>query len=647
METAHVSSFLVALGRSSIEAGIVVVLVLAAQWVFRKQLNPRWRCALWLLVVGRLLLPFSFGSATSVFNLLPHWTRLDSSSPVPVISITPATTISPAPPPPRTSAPSTPLPTLSASAVDQPRRSWQVWIFANWLAGAVLLAGHVMVSSLRLWRRCAKLQPLTQQPATAVLKDCCELLKLRTQPALLETLEVGSPALHGLFRQRLLLPKGFTGRFSLAELRFVFLHELAHLKRRDLLLNWVVAVLQVIHWFNPLVWFGFSRWRADRELACDAMALEAAGQEQNEHYGRTILRLLETFAHPMSTPGLVGILEDKRQLRRRIDMIASYVPTKRWSRLALLLAGGLAVIGLTDAQNRPQFPDNSIASSNTPRQKGYNMNKSNITNYMARAAIGGLLALTTPTTSVVLHAEDTTAAPATSQLAKDLIGTWVLVGTPGNVGEAPTAVSRFKFFTGKHWCITHSDTKNGVVTFHHGGTYALNGNEYIETVEYANPTTMNFIGKTNGHFTIKIEDDLLTLIGIDNPWKEVWKRAEDNTTAAAVPSQLAKGLIGTWVMVGTPGNVGEPPRAGGPLKLVTASHWVDTNADPKTGVVIYHHGGTYRLKGDEYIESVQYANPGTMNLIGQAFKFTIKLEGDTLTLTGIGNPWTEVWKRAK
>jgi len=69
--------------------------------------------------------------------------------------------------------------------------------------------------------------------------------------------------------------------------------------------------------------------------------------------------------------------------------------------------------------------------------------------------------------------------------------------------------------------------------------------------------------------------------------------------------------------------------------------------DPKTGVVIVHHGGTCTLKGEEYIESVQYANPGTMNLIGHDFKFTTKLQGDTLTLTGIGNPWTQVWKRAK
>ncbi len=641
MDTAHVSPFLAALGRSSVEAGIVVVLVLAAQWVFRRQLTPRWRCALWLLVVVRLLLPFSLRSVTSVFNLLPHWAHSEPSRPAEIVPVMPATSIDPAPLPPTSAAPSTRV--RLTPTVHRHASSWPVWIFAAWLVGVVLLTGHVLVSSLRLWRRCARLRPLTQPVAVAVLEDCCERLRLQIKPALLESLEVSSPALHGLFRPRLFLPRGFTARFSPAELRFVLLHELAHLKRRDLLLNWVMAALQVIHWFNPLVWFGFARWRADRELACDAMALEAAGPEQNQEYGRTILRLLESFASPMSAPGLVGILEDKRQLRRRIGMIASYVPTRGWPRLALLVATGLAVIGLTDAQNRAQFPENS--TSNTPQQKGYDMNTSN---HIARAAAIGLLALTSAPTSAVLHAEDSAATPAApSQLARDLVGTWVLVGAPGKVGKPPAAGGRLKFVTASNWCDTQADPKTGVVIFHHGGTYTLNGNEYFQSLQYANPTTMNLIGSTNGHFTIKIEGDTLTLIGVDNPWKEVWKRAEQNTSTTAAPSQLAKDLIGTWILVGTPGKVGEAPTAGGALKFVTASHWVDTQADPKIGVVTGHHGGTYTLKGDEYIESVEYANPGTMDLIGHAFKFTLKLEGDTLTLIGIGNPWTEVWKRVK
>jgi hypothetical protein len=42
----------------------------------------------------------------------------------------------------------------------------------------------------------------------------------------------------------------------------------------------------------------------DRELACDALALEAAGEGRNKEYGRTILRLLEGFTDRVMAPGL-------------------------------------------------------------------------------------------------------------------------------------------------------------------------------------------------------------------------------------------------------------------------------------------------------------------------------------------------------
>ena len=117
----------------------------------------------------------------------------------------------------------------------------------------------------------------------------------------------------------------------------------------------------------------------------------------------------------------------------------------------------------------------------------------------------------------------------------------------------------------------------------------------------------------------------------------------------AEPTKLAKDLIGTWVLVGTPDKVGDPPESGGRFKFRTGKHWCITQADPKTGKVIFHHGGTYTLDGDTYAEIVEYANENTAGLIGKTFKFKVKVEGDTYTQTGIGddNPFHEVWKRAK
>ena len=53
---------------NSLQAGVLVLLVLLVQWIFRRQLTSRWRFALWWVVIVRLVLPFGPESAVSVFN---------------------------------------------------------------------------------------------------------------------------------------------------------------------------------------------------------------------------------------------------------------------------------------------------------------------------------------------------------------------------------------------------------------------------------------------------------------------------------------------------------------------------------------------------------------------------------------------------
>src|SRR5580693_6744719 len=54
----------------SAQAGVLVLLVLAVQWIFARHLSPRWRYALWLLVLVRLAMPLTVSSSASLFNWL-------------------------------------------------------------------------------------------------------------------------------------------------------------------------------------------------------------------------------------------------------------------------------------------------------------------------------------------------------------------------------------------------------------------------------------------------------------------------------------------------------------------------------------------------------------------------------------------------
>jgi beta-lactamase regulating signal transducer with metallopeptidase domain len=333
------SSFLWWLGRTSCQASVLILLVLLAQWLFRQQLAPRWRHALWLLVVLRLALPWAPASRLSLFN----W--FHSPGPAPAASTPGETLLADG------AGDKSPSSAAVASTLFAKPTSWPVWLGGIWLAGVLLLAGRLFLTSRRFSRGIRRQRPVTDSTLLDLLEDCKQEAGVRTPLMLIETSVVGSPSLHGFIRPRLLLPAGFTQNFSPAELRHVFLHELGHVQRGDILLNWLTAGLLILHWFNPLVWFAFSRMQADRELACDALVLTRTLETENQSYGQTIIKLLETFCRSARSPGLAGILENKNQMRRRIKMISTFKRTNRWQLVAMAVFAGLAIVSLTNAQS--------------------------------------------------------------------------------------------------------------------------------------------------------------------------------------------------------------------------------------------------------------------------------------------------------
>lgn len=374
---ANFSPLLYGIGKASLQASILVVAVLAAQALVGSRLSPRWRAGLWMLVVGRLLLPVSFSSTASIYNALPDW----SKKPPAIVQITPpatqssqlvAPTVNYSLAPELPSSAATPMPVsgvvqyhqetsappeepVPATTAKARSSAWTLpsipsLLLTAWLTGAGAILLYLMTTSFRLKKRLSSLRPVSDPALLGVLESCRRQMGVSRELRVVESDGISTPALHGILHPQLIFPRGFGTAFTQDEMRFVILHELAHVKRHDLALNWVVAVLQAFYWFNPFVWVAFYFWRADRELACDALALEAAGPDRNEAYGRTILRLLRDFTYRSTAPGMVGILEDRRQLSRRIKMIANFKPGKRLGALSVIVAAALGIVCLTDAQ---------------------------------------------------------------------------------------------------------------------------------------------------------------------------------------------------------------------------------------------------------------------------------------------------------
>jgi bla regulator protein BlaR1 len=214
-----------------------------------------------------------------------------------------------------------------------------------WLSGVIGVGLFVVFKNLGFWIVVRKKSPVIDQGVLDQLEACKRQMKIQTEVNLVLTDKVKSPALFGYIHPRLLLPEEILERLDKDNLHYVFLHELAHLKRHDIAISWLVTVLQAVHWFNPFVWFAFYQMRIDQEIACDAYVLSQVERHQSMRYADTLVGLLECFLENRNVPALAGILESKSRIRRRIITI---VQNRQYSKTLTLSAVSLfLVIGFT------------------------------------------------------------------------------------------------------------------------------------------------------------------------------------------------------------------------------------------------------------------------------------------------------------
>jgi hypothetical protein len=131
------------------------------------------------------------------------------------------------------------------------------------------------------------------------------------------------------------------------------LHELSHIKRHDLLFNGLAMAIQVIYWFNPLIWYAIRQMKQDCEIACDAAALAALKPEDHKKYGQTIISLLQLLSEPHWAPGTLSFVSKFNA--RRIIMISTFKKTTiTWSVAVLTLI--LLLVAGCSSLNKPSNP---------------------------------------------------------------------------------------------------------------------------------------------------------------------------------------------------------------------------------------------------------------------------------------------------
>jgi TonB family protein len=161
---------------------------------------------------------------------------------------------------------------VSRTVVDRPVRhdwNWPLWI---WLGGAALAFAPMAMGAISASRMAGRAMPFASAAVRNAVEESSE--GRASCAEVLISSELSVPLTCGFLRPRILLP-GAAARWDDARVEAVLLHELAHVRRRDVAAQVAVHAIAALWWFQPLVWMLRQKLRAESELACDEEALRS------------------------------------------------------------------------------------------------------------------------------------------------------------------------------------------------------------------------------------------------------------------------------------------------------------------------------------------------------------------------------------
>lgn len=328
--------------------------------MFRRSIAPTVLVLLWMIVIVRMLLPFSVESPWDLNLPIGNWTQVSatSASDLLIASQPQDNTLLWT----STSQQAFPEPPPSESVVALPLSF--VWSLLGWvaLAGTAVFA----IRPLRAYRRFASelaRSPLVNDgPLAKILAEECQAMGRRSIPSLRRIASLHSPAVFGLLRTTICWPAEQDCEWTEEESRWIMRHELAHIHRQDAWLLNVTTLAQAFHWFHPAAAFVSAQVRASMEQAADQIAVRGLTTQQTKRYAELLLRISQQGEPTRALPAL-GLLpfSQARQLKQRLRFLVQ--PNFQGSMRVRFLQAMLvvfAIMGLMDyrvAQSQSESPD--------------------------------------------------------------------------------------------------------------------------------------------------------------------------------------------------------------------------------------------------------------------------------------------------
>src|SRR6516225_500281 len=228
---------------------------------------------------------------------------------------------------------------------------WGAYLSGVWAAGAMVLWSQMLVS----WARLRRIR--RRAPAFAL----ADMAKVHPFPEILRTPSGTMPITFGVRRPVIFLPAD-AAEWSADRRRMVVMHELAHVRRGDVITHLMARAAVSLYWWNPLAWFGWRRFLKERECAADDLVL-ATGARASDYAGHLLEIARSLRSWPTATSTAVAMARGSQLEGRILRILGSRVNRNAPRRAVVALAACLATALLIPfAAVEAQQPTASLAA---------------------------------------------------------------------------------------------------------------------------------------------------------------------------------------------------------------------------------------------------------------------------------------------
>ncbi len=213
-----------------------------------------------------------------------------------------------------------------------------LFILYLWFFGMIIVFGVNFVGYMRFLRLLKKGNCPAREREIIILES---IANDRYKVGLVRNKFIDTPMLIGILRPKIIIPDI---DFDESRLTNILLHEITHLRRFDIAVKWLAMIAASVHWFNPLVYFVRKEINKACELACDETVIKNLDEEGKQAYGDTLISVASEREYPSGVIQAT-MCEEKRSLKERLVSIMKYSKKSRIIMIISVILLATVVIG--------------------------------------------------------------------------------------------------------------------------------------------------------------------------------------------------------------------------------------------------------------------------------------------------------------